>query len=110
MFGRGDSEAHGEREIGVGAHAFDQRQGGVGDVDLLAGDAGAGNQIDEAAGVFGDQFQALFGAGGGGEEDGVEAGFAHDLYVVAGLFHADVGKQAAVDSGGFGVARQRSKP
>ena len=50
--------------------------------------------------------QAALGAGGRGEEDGVEAGGAHDLHVVAGFFDAGVGEQAAVDAGGFGVARE----
>ena len=39
---------------------------------LLAGDAGARDQIDEAAGVLRDQLQAALGAGGRGEEYGVE--------------------------------------
>ncbi len=81
-------------------------QRGIGDVLLFARDSGARDEIDEPAGIFGDQFQTAFGAGGRGEEDGVEAGVAHHFDVIAGFFDAGVGEQAAIDSGGLRVARE----
>ena len=73
---------------------------------LLAGDAGARDQVHKAARIFRHQFQPPLGAGGRGEKHGIEPGFAHHLHIIAGLFHAGVREQAAVDPGGFRVARE----
>ena len=71
---RGDAEAHGERQIRDARACARSAAAAESESALLfAGDAGARDQIDEAAGIFGDQLQARVGAGGRGEEHGVEA-------------------------------------
>ena len=52
VLGFGDAEADGERQVGGRAHRLDQRGDGCGERILLAGDAGARDQIDEAGGVL----------------------------------------------------------
>ena len=107
-----DAEAHGQRKIGH-ARACAAISGLTLDRDglLLAGDAGARDQIDEAARILRDQLQASVGAGGRGQKYGVETGGAHDVHVRAGFFDAGVGEQAAVDAARLWrrVAR-RSRP
>ena len=98
--GFGDAEADGEREIGDRADRLDQRGDGCRERILLAGDAGARDQIDETGGVLRHQFDAPLGAGGRGEEDGVEAVAMHGGHVGLRLFDAGVGEQAAIDAGG----------
>ena len=100
MGGGGDAEADGEWEIGGSAHGFDERADGCRERIPLAGYTGARNQIDEAGGVLRHQFDAPRGRSGRGQKDGVEAAGVHGLDVGCGLFHAGVGKQAAIDAGG----------
>ncbi len=66
LIGRTDAEADGERKLGQAACAGNEGLDRVGDGLLFAGDAGARDEIDETGGVFGDQPEAAFAAGGGG--------------------------------------------
>ena len=79
----------------------------IGNAGSFARDAGSGNQIDEAGGIFRHQFQPPLAAGGRGQEHRVETGLAHHVDVRLGLFHAQVRQQAAVDAAGHRGARQR---
>ena len=106
VFRGGDAEAESDGEVerlGEGAQAVDELLGVAGDLLLGAGDADAGDGIDEAAAGRGDGLEALVGAGGRGEEDGSERVGAHMLEVLGGLLDDHVGEQDAVDAGGCGL-------
>ncbi len=70
-----------------------------GDGGLGAGDADAGDGVDEALRRGGDGGEAGVGRGGRGEEDGREVVGAHCGEVFGGLFDDHVGEQDAVDAG-----------
>lgn len=75
----------------------------------LASDAGAGDVVDEAAGVCGDQAEALIGAGRCGEEDGVDAGAVELALERRGFFRGHVEDEDAIHARGGGFFGETRK-
>jgi len=65
-------------------------------------DAGAADQVNEAARIAGDEFQPAIGTGGRNKEYGVEIAGPHGVHVLAGFFDAGIDEEAAIDAGVFG--------
>jgi len=102
----GDAEANGEREIGDLAEFADACGDGVGGEAGcvgVAGDAGAGEDVDEASAGGGDLRSALRLGGGGDEEGAGEAGGAGAGGEICGFFERHIGEDEAVEAGGLGV-------
>ncbi len=67
-----NAKANGDGELRDAARAADERGEIVGQGILRAGNAGAGNQIEEAGRAGGDFREALVGRSGSAEKEGVE--------------------------------------
>ena len=101
----GDAEPHGDRQPSPAcpfADARDQSRRTIGNVFALAGNAGAGDGVDESLAVLGDGGKALIRAGGRSKEDRREADAVHLGEVGRGFFDDHVRQQDTVDAGGSG--------
>src|SRR5580700_5114934 len=94
----------------MAAGSLDQLRDAGGQGCALAGDAGAGYEVDETRGVARDQLQAPFRAGGSGEENSIQVAAAQFGDWLGRLFDTEIGEQHAVDSSLAGIGCQALKP
>lgn len=103
LIGIGDAEADGDGELGMLTDALGHVADGSADGGLHAGDAFAGDVVDEALGAACDTFDAGIRGGGSDEPDGAHAGLAHEGLVVIGFLRGQIEDEEAIDTGGGGL-------
>ncbi len=104
MIGVGDAEADGDGEIGVLADEFDALlEGEVVELLAFAGDADAGEEVDEAGALIDDLADALRGGGGSNEECEREVVEASEACEWFGGGEIDIRDDEAIEAGGGGI-------
>src|SRR5579875_2344587 len=91
VLGLRNAEADGKRKSGEAADAAGEREQIFGKRIARAGDARARDEIEEAAGTFGDFGEAPVGGSGRGKKDRVEMASAHGGAILGGLFGSQIG-------------------
>src|SRR6267143_459875 len=88
--GKRDYKTNGDGELRNAAGAADERGEIIGQHIFCAGDAGAGNQIEETGRASGDFREAVVGGSWSAEKDAVEMMHGENAAIVFGFFRREV--------------------
>src|SRR6267378_1249768 len=97
--GKRDSKTNSDGELRNAAGAADERGEIIGQHIFCAGDAGAGNQIEETGRASGDFREAVVGGSWSAEKDAVEMMHGENAAIVFGFFRREVRDEDAIGAG-----------
>ena len=106
LFGGGNAESDGDGEVRVGFDFANLGTDAVREASLLAGDAFAGDVVNEALCGFRNQLHAFGRCGGSNESNGQETVGLHELGVACGFIWGKIEDQNAVRAGGGSICME----